>query len=264
MNGTAGAKGKSWRSKARSYLPIALSAIPVVVIPALEWIPGISERWRAWLIIGSLCLAAVGIIWGGIRGKTLEDLRQENQRLRSEIMQADPEHFLQQIASALFRDGAWRVAVLSKSHRNNAGHVEVLQRLASSSSDFDHTRLGPASIPLHPGTLFAHIFSSNLADPRFRQAGESGSYPGDPLSHEWATWRDGIFGHRGDANDDSSLRPRKYAWFAAQDPKSSRVYVVLAESTAEEGIAVDLLNHPFTPSWLFFVARLAELREVAR
>lgn len=262
MTATPSSPGEHWRRKARHYLPAVLSAIPIVVIPALEWIPGIPQKWRPWVILGSLCLAVVGIIWSGVRGRRLEDVCVENEDLRASILQSEPEYFLRQIAITVFSDGAWRLSVLRKAHDSNNTHEERLERVASASSDVDHSLLGPKSIPILADTQFAHIFASNLADPRFRHAEESGSFPGegDPLSHEWTKWRNGIFGDAGWADDLSSLRPRKYAWFAAQDPKTSKVFLVLAESTTPQGIAVDLLNHPLTPSWLFFVAQLAELR----
>lgn len=241
-------------------LPTLLSGIPVLVIPALEWLPFIPESWRPWSISVSLVLAAIGIIWLRLRGHKLRELLEENDALRTGILETEPEYFLRQIAGPLFREGAWRVSILRKTYSPENPHQERLDRLAAASSDIDQTDRGPDRIQIVPGTHFSHVFSSNLADAKFRRAEESGSFPGDPLAEEWTTWRDEIFGQRDELSDRSSLRPRKFAWFAAQDAKTSKVLVVLAESTGEEGIAVDLLNHPLTPSWLFFVAHLAELR----
>lgn len=261
MTRTATRPRVHWRRNLRHYLPAVLSAIPVVIIPALEWIPGIPQSWRPWVIIGSLGLAAIGILWSSLRGRKLEDVILENDELRAKILKSEPEFFLQQVATTLFKNGAWRLSVLEKTYDSGTQH-ERLERLASASSDLNHTALGPSNIPIEAGTQFAHIFTSNLADPRFRRAEESGSFPsdGDPLSAEWTSWRDGIFGDAAGNGDASSLRARKFAWFAAQDPKTSKVFVVLAESAADQGIAFDLLNHPLTPSWVFFVAHLAELR----
>lgn len=260
MTGSSSTRGLHLRRTVWHYLPALLSAIPVLVIPALEWLPGIPKGWRPWVILGSLCLAAIGIVWSGLRSTRLDELRSENEALRSSIMQSEPEYFLRQIAGPLFRDGAWRLTVLKKTYDLDGTQNERLERLASASSDLDHVTRGPAIIPIHLGTQFAHIFTSNLADARYRLAEESGSFPGDTLSPEWTDWRDQIFGDGAIVDDSSSFRARKLAWFAAQDPKTTKVFVVVAESATEQGVSFDLLNHPLTPSWLFFVAHLADLR----
>ncbi|MBB1014128.1 hypothetical protein SAMN06265174_101537 [Dietzia kunjamensis subsp. schimae] len=252
--------GRSVRIWIIANYPAALAGLPILVIPALEWVPGLPTRARAWLVVSVILIAAVGFIINLRRNKNIRDLEVSYDHLRGELLKTKPSYFLHQVATSLFRQGAWRIAVYQK-HLNDG--VEELIQISSAASDSDNARLGPQTIEIQPGTLFALTFQSNLSDPRFRRAIQSGPYSDDVLSDNWIKWRNEIFGTLSNELDRSQFRARKYAWLAAQEPSSTRVFVVIAESTSEEGITVDLLDHPLTPSWMFFVSHLAQVQSSA-
>lgn len=259
-----GASVNSWRMRATSHLPAILSAIPVLMIPALEWIPAIPERTRPWIILGSLVVAAIGLGWTTRREKSVTELAQELARLKRGIERAEPEHLLREVAATVFREGAWRLTIYRKSHSSEPDLGDHLVRLACVASDGDQSSLGPALIGIRPSTHFAHLFLSNLADARYRHAEESGAFPDDVYSAPWEDWRRGIFGNPiQSAPDRSTFRARKYVWYAAQEPRTQAVFAVIAESATEEGIVIEYLDHVLTPAWLFFVSRLTEIRDGA-
>lgn len=225
---------------ARRYLPVMLSGIPVIAIPALEWLPMIPERARPWIIIGTLMIAAIGVWWLDRNQRRTDGLADENRQLRANIEKAQPEDLLQQVAGALFRAGAWRLTVYKKVHSPDPSIGDHLVKLASAASDGDQSNLGPGRILIQPRTQFQLLFSLNLADPIYRRAEESGSFVDDVQSGAWIKWHDGIFGAPDeDAPDRSTFRARKYAWYAAQDPKSHIVFAAIAESADPEGIDKD-------------------------
>ncbi len=238
-----------------------LTLIPVLMIPALEWLPWIPERSRPWLILPSLAIAGVGFILLQRNERDLAEVLSENERMKTGITKAEPEYLLKQISATLFRQGAWRLTVYRKVHSSSARPGDQLIKLASVASDGDQGDLGASQIGIQPSTMFEFYFRSNLADPTFRQPAESGHSPEDVHSDSWDDWRDGIFGKGAITDDTSTFKARKFAWYAAQDPESQTVFAAIAESAEPEGIAVDSLDHTFTPAWLLFVARLADLHD---
>ena len=264
MSALRGDTAPSWRTRATSHLPAILSGIPVLMIPALEWIPAIPEQTRPWIILASLVVAAIGLAWATHREKSVTELEQEVARLKQGIESAEPEHLLREVAGTVFREGAWRLTIYRKSHSSEPELGDHLVRLACVASDGDQSSLGPAIIGIRPSTLFAHLFVSNLADSRYRHAEQSGAFLDDVHSAPWEDWRREIFGGPlGVAPDRSTFRARKYVWYAAQEPRTQAVFAVIAESAAEEGIIVEYLDHVLTPAWLFFVSRLTEVRDGA-
>lgn len=245
----------------RRYLPLLLSAIPVIVIPALEWLPMIPERSRPWIIIGTLVIAAIGVWWLERNQRRTDDLADENRQLKADIERAKPEDLLLQVAGAIFRAGAWRLTVYKKAHSSDPAIGDHLVKLASAASDGDQSGLGPSRVLIHPRTQFQLLFLLNLADPTYRRAEESGSFLDDLQSDAWVKWHDEIFGAPAeDVTDYSTFRARKYAWYAAQDPKSHVVFAAIAESADPEGIVKDNLEHRLTPAWIIFACQLAEMR----
>ena len=257
------AQGALIGARVRHVLPRLLSAIPVIMIPALEWLPSISDGLRPWLIIGSLAVAGLGIWWSAKRERRSDELQSDYEKLREGLERAEPEYLLQQVASTIFRQGAWRLTVYRKARDSSSELGDHLVRVASVASDGDEGSLGPQVMPIRPATLFQHLFLSNLADSRYRRAEQSGAFGEDLHSSAWITWRDGIFGAPSAAEEPEpspGFRARKFVWYAAQEPRSQRVFVVIAESAEIEGIVVDYIDHVLTPAWLFFVSRLSELR----
>lgn len=246
---------------ARRYLPLFLGGIPVIVIPALEWLPMIPERSRPWIIIGTLLIAAIGVWWLDRDRRRNDDLADENRQLKADLEKAEPEDLLQHVAGALFRAGAWRLTVYKKAHSSDPAVGDHLVKLASAASDGDQSDLGPSRVLIQPRTQFQLLFSLNLADSTYRRAEESGSFLDDVQSEAWIKWHDGIFGAPDqDAPDRSTFRARKYAWYAAQDPRSHVVFAAIAESADPEGIVKDNLEHRLTPAWIIFACQLAEMR----
>lgn len=237
-----------------------MAAIPVVMIPALEWLPGIPGRLRPWLILAGLVIAAIGLVVVGVGEKRAEDLSRENAELRTSIAKAEPEYLIHEIGRTLFGQGAWRLTVYKKSQSQDAHVGDYLGALISVASDGDQANTRDHRILVRPSTMFELSFRNNLADPRYRVPAESGAGPEEVYSDAWLTWRDEIFGAGAVIGDLSTFRARKFAWYAAQDGKNQSVFVVLAESAEPEGIMVDRLDHSFTPAWLFFGSQVAELR----
>lgn len=252
---------KSPAPRFRRGVLTVMAAIPVVVIPALEWLPWIAERLRPWFILPSLAIAALGLFLLRRDEEDVHELLAENRMLKSGIRKAQPEYLLREISSTLFTEGAWRLTVYKKEYSTEVG--DHLTWLASVASDGDQRNLGAHRILIKPATMFEFSFRANLADPNFRQPVESGHSPEDVHSANWKAWRDEIFGAGAVIADRSTFRARKYAWYAAQDPDAQSVFCAIAESANPEGIAVDHLDHSFTPAWLFFVSRVAELQDVA-
>jgi hypothetical protein len=244
----------------RRAAPALLGLMPAIMIPALEWIPGISTPVRRTAILVALALAVIGLVSIAQGERRLDALERQNAQLRQRINGADPEYFLSQVSGALFREGAWRLTVFRKAHSPELHLKEHLVRVAGVASDGTQASLGPSLISIKPRTHFSELFSANLADPRYHRVEQSGTPPEDVQSHAWNDWRDEIFGGSAIIDDGSTLRARKIAWFAAQDAKTQAVIAVIAESTEAEGVSTDLLAHKLTPPWLFFVAQLAELR----
>lgn len=240
-----------------------ITAIPVLMIPALEWLPGIPKGLRPWVILLCLAIAAVGFVFLKRHERHLDQVLDENRRMKAGIDKAEPEYLLRQIASTLFREGAWRLTVYKKAYSPSAGLGDHLIKLASVASDGDQRDLSASKIVIMPSTMFEFSFRSNLADPKFRRPEQSGYSPEDVHSPAWGDWREGIFGRGAIIDDTSTFRARKIVWYGAQDSDSQAVFVAIAESTHPEGIVVDYLDHSFTPAWLFFVSRLAELRDSA-
>lgn len=253
------ARGQRLRRVAFSVM----AAIPVLVIPALEWLPGIPKDWRPWLILLSLAIAALGLGLLTWHERSLDHVLDENRRMKAGIAKAEPEYLLRQIALTLFREGAWRLTVYKKAYSASAGIGDHLIRLASVASDGDQRDLSASSIVIKPSTMFEFSFRSNLSDPKFRRPEQSGHSPEDVHAQSWSDWREGIFGKDAILDDTSTFRARKIAWYAAQDPDNQAVFAAIAESADPEGIVVDYLDHSFTPAWLFFVSRVAELRDTA-
>ncbi|QZY28829.1 hypothetical protein [Nocardioides coralli] len=247
-------------SSLRRRLWAAMAAIPVVVIPALEWLPWIPEQARPYAILVSLVLAVAGLVLLRRDERDVERRLVENQRLRQGIRTAQPEYLLRQIAGTLFAKGAWRLTVYKKQHSSESHIGDHLVRLATAASDKDQEELGATQLLITADTMFEFTFRANLADPKFRQPVQSGLSPEDVHSSAWNDWRDEIFGVAAVVGDTSTFRARKMVWYAAQDPERQTIYCAIAESADPEGIVVDHLDHGFTPAWLFFVARVAEMR----
>lgn len=249
-------------SLARHHWPLILSWIPALMIPLLEWLPGLATGIRAALIIGSVVLGTVGVAANLRRQKRLDWAESETMRLRAIVEEAGPEQLLHQISESLFRDGAWRLTVYRKVGASDEAYD--LARVASIASGGDDESTPNATMGVDRRSNLASTFSNNLANPRYRQADESGAFPDDVHSKEWSLWRQGVLGAAPTDFRDKLFRPRKYAWYAAQDPRSQTVYIALAESTSTQGIAIDFLNHNSTPAWLFYVGEIFDLKQRAQ
>lgn len=260
MSGSFGDFGARIVLNAKACAPRALSAIPVLVIPALEWVPVIPSEIRPWIILGSILLAAVGFAFTTRREKSVEKLEQECLALKELIKRAEPEQLLREVATTVFREGAWRLTIYKKAYSPDPTIGDHLVRLSCVASDGDQSLLGSAMIGIRSSTLFEQLFLSNLADSRFRHAEQSGGFPDDLQSISWEKWRVGIFGEPvSSAPDHSTFRARKYVWYAAQEPQTQSVFALVAESASEEGVVFENVDHVLTPAWLFFVSRLAEV-----
>lgn len=255
-------KGGNRSFSVRRVLPFVPTAVPVVLIPLLEYLPGLSSSARAVLILIALA-ATVFALWRLTRDERLMgEVERENQELRLSLAKSDPEQLLREISPTLFGQGAWRLTILRKGRQEGG---ESLRRVVAIASDVDQQTHGAVRIDIARPSQLSVAFEGNLSDPRFRAPFESGAFEGspddDPAVYE--KWRSDILGRGALVGDESSLRPRKFAWYAAQDPQSQVILLVLLESTAVDGIIMANLRHSSTAAWIFFAERLANLREGA-
>jgi hypothetical protein len=244
----------------RRFGPTLLATIPVVMIPALEWVPGIPDSWRPWVILCGLALGAVGIYLSLREKLHVDDLLSKLHALSDGITKAEPEALMRQVAVAIFGQGAWRLTVYRKAHSTDPQVGDHLIKVTSVASDEDQSKLSASRIMIVPETMLELSFQNNLSDARFRVVTQTGDAPEHTHGGGWIDWRDGIFGRQSHVDDTSTFRARKFAWLPAQDPVSQNVFVVMAESANASGIRIDNLDHSLTSPWLFFVVRLAELR----
>lgn len=252
--------GHRFGTLVKRFGPTMLATIPVVMIPALEWVPGIADGWRPWVILSSLALGSVGIYLTLREKLHIDDLVSEIDVLVSGICKAEPEALMRQVAAAIFGQGAWRLTVYRKAHSEDPKLGDHLVKVASVASDDDQSRLSTSQLVIVPETMLELSFQNNLSDARFRVVTQTGDAPEHTHGQGWLDWRDGIFGRGSHLDDRSTFRARKFAWLPAQDPVSQNVFVAMAESANVSGIRIDNLDHSLTPPWLFFVVRLAELR----
>jgi len=266
----AGARG-SWWNRNQWAVSAAITAQTAVIIPILEYAPRVTDGWQAAGILSSAGLGAIGLAWMARRSRQLEAVEAENALLLKKLSESSPEKLLGEVAKSLFQHGAWRLSVFRKTHESEA----KLVRVAAASSDLNYAEMGPSEILIKDRTQFAHVFVSNLADPQYRFPVESGHFAADDdgdevrdaiaeaerVSKKWNAWRDEIFGNGAIVDDTSTFRPNKFAWYAAQDPESAGVYLVLAESAEGSGIRFDVLKGALTSTWMFFVSRLSGYRD---
>lgn len=243
-----------------SYAPQALSGIPVIVIPALEVLPGISDFWRTWAILISLLLAFIGIVWNLKEKRFLSEEREINEDLRRRLAETSAEDLLHSVSDVLFRDGAWRLSVFRRVLVDGSSDRTCLELISTVSSDRVYQNLVSSQIPLGDNELFCQVFDENTRQPRNVRPLESGGFEGDVHSVEWETWVDAIFGKGCSIPVSSSFHPRKYVFFASVDRIEGSTLVVIAESTKVDGVSVDLLNGSFTPVWSSFAAHLERSR----
>jgi hypothetical protein len=238
----------------------------VIMLPVLEWVPGIPDAVRPWLVVGLVCLGLVGFIFsfvsarrsGRDRKRLDEEVRQANSRLDDVSLG----HSLDHISRELFGGGAWRLTVYSK--ETTKGEDSRLEMLLAASSDLEFKASAMTQIILKP-SLFSEIFSTNLADPRDRKPYQSGAFDDDYDEVAWSRWRLSIFGGASALpTADSRMRTRKFAWYATQDPDSEQVVLALAESASVSGINIDFLSAPATSAWLIMAARMAAVASMAR
>lgn len=260
-----------WLGRHKSTALAVLAGQPAVMIPILEYVPEITDGWQVTGILASAVAGVVGLVWLALRGKRLEAVEADNALLLKKLAEASPEELLSEVAKSLFQHGAWRLSVFRKAHDSEP----KLIRVAAASSDINFADMGPCEILIKDRTQFAHIFTSNLADPQYRFPVESGHFSaeggGDEnedaaaearrIVEQWNRWRDGIFGSGAIVEDWSTFKPEKFAWYAAQDPESSAIFIVLAESADSSGIRFDELKGSLTSTWMFFVSKLSGYRE---
>lgn len=229
-----------------------IAAPAVVVIPLVEWIPGIADDVRPWVVVG---LAGIGFI-AVVVSSLVARRHRSNARDLDALRQAfDPGHALDYVTNALFADGAWRLTIYRK--RMARGNKPELVKLWAHSSDRDHRDTAIDRIVLIKSILKESL-DANLSNPQRWHANQSGSFEASTDSTEWREWRFSIFGGREALpGDRSTLNTRKFAWFAVQDPDSRIVVAVLAESTSPVGINFEVLNDSSTPVWLLLIARLS-------
>lgn len=251
------------RSKASALLETVPVAIPAVLIPILEVFPGLPRPYRNGLILVAAVVVLFSLFRVSRRTRDLASAHRDIKDLREQLEKAEPEKLLRFIASQLFAEGAWRLSVYRKQHDPREASGDYLQKLAIIASDGDQEALAAARIAILPGTMFEFSFRANLADPRHRPAVESGPGPEEVHSAAWYRWRDDIFGSGAHSTDRSTFRPRKVAWYAAQDPSTQSICVVIVESSEPTGILFENFDQNLTAAWMFFVARAAELRDGA-
>lgn len=266
-----GAASGSWWSGHKAAVSTTLTGQPAVIIPILEYVPEITRGWQVAGILSSAIGGIIGLVWMARRGKRLEAVEADNDLLRNKLSESSPEELLSEVAKSLFQHGAWRLSVFRKTHDSEA----KLIRVAAASSDVNFAEMGPCEILIRDRTQFAHVFTSNLADPQYRFPVESGHFAAaatgdaardaadesEEIAKQWIKWRDEIFGIDAIVDDRSTFRPHKFAWYAAQDPESSGVYLVLAESAESGGIRFDVLKGALTSTWMFFVPKLTSYRD---
>lgn len=261
MNASTTHHAGPFRRSLRQW-PAALSSIPVLMIPLLEYFPWIPDSTRGPMIVFSVALAAVGFWVHGKRQKRFDVAESEVRRLQEIVEGTGPHQLLRQISESLFREGAWRLTIYRKQGASQEAYdLEMISSIASGGADESAPQ---GSLRVDRRSSLAGAFRNNLANPRYRQADQSGAFPDDVHSESWQKWRQGVLGDAHPPYQEALFRPRKYAWYAAQDPRSDIVYTALAESTSSQGIAIDFLDHNSTPAWLFYVGEIFDLKQSAQ
>lgn len=242
--------------------PAALSLMPALMVPALEYLPGIPQRFRGPLIIMSILLACIGLYANRRRQKRIGDLEREVTELRRIASASAPDELLRHIADSLFRDGAWRLTIYRKIG-SSSGPGELVQ-VISIASDGDEVVPPHTRFAVDERSSIASAFRQNLSNPRYRKGDQSGSFPDEVLGPDWERWHSEILGESSSPLRSSRFRPRKFAWYAAQEPRSQSVLIVVAESAGDTGISFDVLDQSLTPAWLYYVHEIAEMDSALR
>ena len=253
---------ETWRRDRWEHTKSLLAGVApptVVAMPLVEWIPGVPDSWRPWLVV-TLAVVALG---GYIAGRVLQrderlargTLESDLNRARKMLDSVEPRQLMMQIAAELFLRGSWRLAVYEKLGDPEVG--EQLALLYAVSSDGVYEKRVPSVINIRK-SLFGEVFSENLAFSRYRQAFQSGAFDEDTATPDWERWRQEIFGgSEAIGVERSAMRARKFAWYATQDPDHGNNVVAIAESANSSGVNFEFFDSISTSIWLTMIARMS-------